>query len=341
MVKYEMTRILIIANIRKFQGGITTQILDLAESFRNEGITTELISTHGSITERVKNVWRAYSAAKNCDIILSAGCSYLGFFPIIVSSLTAKLRRKKIIYNFHDGQVEDFLKKYYGIVKLFIGSDVIIVATDFLRKSFRNYGFKCIKISNHFNNLGLCSKADTARDKIRIIWARSFEKLYDPDSAIIAALKYEDNPNVIFHFYGTGKYMNYYKEKYKNHNLKFFGFVKRKDLLSKYKEYDIFLNTALYDNFPMSIVEAGLNNLIVISSKAGGIPTIYKDDEIIFYETGNTEDFLLKLNNVISDPENYRSYADRLSKRVTEFGWENVRTKWIKLIDNKLNEVAS
>ncbi|MCI0473569.1 MAG: glycosyltransferase family 4 protein [Ignavibacteria bacterium] len=336
-----MMRILIIANIRKSQGGITTQVLELAESLKGAGIITELISTHGPVIERIKNVFKAYKAAGNCDLILSAGCSYLGFFPIMVSSLIGKIRRKKIIYNFHDGQVEDFLKKYYGIVKLFIGNEVIIVATDFLKKSFSNYGFKCIKIFNHFNNIESSSKAVTASDKIKVIWARSFEKLYDPDSAIIAALHYQNNPDVIFHFYGAGKYLNYYKEKYRNHNLKFFGFVKREDLLEKYKEYNIFLNTTLYDNFPMSIVEAGQNNLIVISSKAGGIPTIYADNEIIFYEPGNTDDLLIKLDNVISNPENYKSYADRLSKRVTEFNWENVKTEWMRLINNQIIESPS
>ncbi|MCU0372446.1 MAG: glycosyltransferase family 4 protein [Ignavibacteria bacterium] len=334
-------RILLIANIRKSQGGITTQVLELAESLNGAGITTELISTHGSLRERLKNVIKAYSAAKKCDLIISAGCSYLGFFPIMVSSLIGKMRRKKIIYNFHDGQVEDFLKKYYGIVKLFIGNAAIIVATDFLKKSFINYGFKCIRIFNHFNNLEIGSKALTGSDKIKVIWARSFEKLYDPDSAIIAAIHYKNNPDVIFHFYGTGKYLNYYKEKYGNHNLKFYGFVNREALLMKYKEYNIFLNTALYDNFPMSIVEAGMNNLIVISSKTGGIPTIYSENEIIFYEPGNTDDLLIKLDNVISNPENYSSYADRLSGRVTEFKWENVKAEWMKIINNQLTEAES
>jgi len=316
-------------------------MIELAESLRNDGITADIVSTHGSVKDRLKNVIKAYSESVDYDLIISAGCSYRGFFPIMISSIIAKLRNKKIIYNFHDGQVSDFLKKYYGIVKLFIGNEDIIVATDFLKKSFCNYGFKAVKISNHFNNLEKYSITKTTSDKIKIIWARSFEKLYDPDSALIAAIHYKNDPGIIFHFYGTGKYLDYFKEKYKNYNLMFFGFTNREILLKKYREYDIFLNTTLYDNFPMSIVEAGLNNLIVVSSKSGGIPTIYSDNEIIYYEPGNADDLIAKLDSVINDPVSFRPYAERLSKRVSDFSWENVKAQWMQLINHKITEPAA
>ena len=333
-----MMKILIIANIRKQQGGITTQVLELADSLRNEGIYVEIISTHGSFKERLSGILKSYSSGKNCEIIISAGCSYLGFFPIIIASLVAKLRGKKIIYNFHDGQIEDFLKKYYGIVKLFIGTEVIVVASDYLKNSFERFGFNVIRIYNHFNITDKIPVARVSDKNLKIIWARSFEKLYDPETAIQAALHFSDNPDVVFHFYGTGKYLEYLKEKYEREKIKFMGYINRDILLKKYSEYDIFLNTTLYDNFPMSIIEAGINKLIIISSKTGGIPTIYNENEIIYFEPGDKEDLIAKINNVLRYPEIYSKYADRLYKHVIKFSWDNVKTDWMSLINNKISE---
>jgi L-malate glycosyltransferase len=340
MAESKMKKILLIANIRKHQGGITTQVFELADSLRQEGLSVEIISTHGSVKERFSGILKAYSSARNCGLIISAGCSYYGFFPMVVASLIARIRRKKIIYNFHDGQVEDFLRKYYGIVKLLIGSEIIIVATDFLKKSFEKFGFNAIRISNHFNVINNNPGTHTRYEKLKIMWARSFEKLYDPETAIKAAIHFKDNPNIKFHFYGTGKYLNHYKEEYEKEKIDFFGHVNREELLIKYADYDVFLNTSLYDNFPMSIIEAGINRLIVISSKTGGIPTIYGENEIIFYEPGNKEDLIVKIYNVLNNPEIYRSYADRLHERVLSFSWNNVKTDWMELINNKFTETV-
>jgi glycosyltransferase involved in cell wall biosynthesis len=256
----------------------------------------------------------------------------------MVASSIAGLRGKKIVHNFHDGQVDEFLREYFGIAKLFLGSELIVVATDYLKKSFDKFGFNTIKISNHYNVIDHKPAKQKNCKKLKVIWARSFEKLYDPETAIMAAIHFSDNPDIEFDFYGTGKYLEYYKEKYKNEKVNFLGYISREELLKKYSDYDIFLNTSLYDNFPMSIIEAGMNRLIVISSKAGGIPTIYGENEIIFYEPGNREDLIAKLYNVLNNREIYSSHAERLQNRVISFTWDYVKEDWMRLITEKIKE---
>ncbi|MCE1164090.1 MAG: glycosyltransferase family 4 protein [Bacteroidetes bacterium] len=326
-------RVLIIANIRKQQGGITTQIFELKVSLESEGHEVRLVSTHGRFIERLKSPFKAYTESGKCDIILGVGCAYYGVIPMLVASVVSKLRRKDIIYNFHDGQVCDFIKKYSGLLRLFFGREKIIVATPFLENVFRESGFNPVLINNHFNNI-IVHRKERKSGNIKIMWARSFEKLYRADVALEGAKNILKTVTAEFHFYGGGSQRDYYLRKYGEvKGIFFHDFMKRENLLSEYKDYDIFINTTDYDNFPMSIVEAGMNGLVVLTSNAAGTSSIYNDSEVFFFSKGDTEDFESKLGSLIADIQSYGYLRDNLEKKIMSFSWENVREKWLKALN--------
>jgi len=329
-----VVKVLIIANIRKSQGGITTQVKELADSLEFEGVKVETVSTHGSFVDRINGIYIAFNKAKECDVILGVGCAYLGFFPIIIAFIISVITNKKVVYNFHDGQVKGFLERYYGIINFVIKKNKVIVASKYLNDEFKKYGFNSEIIFNHINNFDIKNIDNTSYNKISIMWARSFEKLYRADLALEAAYLYFNSNNIEFHFYGSGSRYNYYKDKYSGNNIYFHGHLARNDLLEEYKKHQIYLNTTEYDNFPMSIVEAGLNNLIVISSKIGGIESLYNDTEIIFFESGNIDSLRYNMQKVINNVTEYRIYSKNLIEKVKTFNWTNVRQKWMNALNN-------
>lgn len=330
-----MNRVLIVANIRKSQGGITTQVMELKNSLLLEGLDVEVVSTHGSLGDRIYGIYSAFMKAKECDTILGVGCAYMGFFPMIVAYIVSVVKNKYVVFNFHDGQVKEFLKSYYGLVKVVLNNSKVIVATKYLNEEFKTYGFNSIIIQNHFNNLKVANTKHKNSEKIKIMWARSFEKLYRIDLALDSAIHYSGNKKVEFHFYGGGSEYSNYSEKYKSANIFFHGFMKREELLKEYKKYQVFLNTTEYDNFPMSIVEAGLNNMIVISSKVGGIESLYSEDEIVFFQSGSLGSLIETIGYIFADISKYNTYSINLAKKVVSFNWANVRKQWIYSLNIK------
>lgn len=327
-----MKRILLIANIRESNGGITTQVYELSEALKSEGMEVKIISTYGSIANRISGVISSFNEANNYDLILGVGCAYTGFFPIVIASIVSKIKNKKLIINFHDGQILDFMKKYFGFIKVIIGNYPVVVATKYLFDAFKQYGFNPVLINNHFNNLILPVTLKQESERIKIIWARSFEDLYRADLALEAALRYKNIKNIEFHFYGSGSKYYYYKEKYNSENIIFHGSVRREILLNEYSRYDIFLNTTEFDNFPMSIVEAGINKLIVITSNVGGIKNLYSENEVIYFKSGEIDDLNNTLSEVINNISEYKDYAIKLNAKVLTFNWQNVRQKWINIL---------
>jgi hypothetical protein len=83
----------------------------------------------------------------------------------------------------------------------------------------------------------------------------------------------------------------------------------------------------------MSIVEAGLNNLIVISSRIGGIESLYNESEIIYFESGNIESLRYNVQKVLNNISDYRIYSRNLIEKVNTFNWINVRQKWISALN--------
>jgi hypothetical protein len=328
-----MEKVLIIANIRKTQGGITTQVKELYDSLISEGIEAEVVSTHGRIAERIGGIRKAFFRVKYYDMILGVGCAYNGFFPIIIAYTLSVLKSKKVIYNFHDGQINGFLKKYSGFVNYIFRGQKVIVASKYLYDEFRRYGIESEIINNHFNDYDIPESKKDNSDNIGIMWARSFEKLYRVDLALDAAVSLLKTNKVTFHFYGGGSEFDYYKNKYLMPNIHFYGIKNRDELLKEYKKYQIFLNTSEHDNFPMSIVEAGLNSMIVVSSKVGGINTIYSNKELVYFESGNLSNLKVELGLVINNITEYDCYSQSLLNKVKSFNWTNVREKWLNILN--------
>ena len=327
-----MNSVLIIANLRKSQGGITTQVLELEKSLNDDGIKAEIVSTHGSSIERIYGLFSSFFKSKNYDIILGVGCAYFGFLPILVAFVISFLRNKPVVYNFHDGQVKEFLKYNYDFVNIVLKKRKVIVATKYLYDIFKLYGFNAEIIHNHFNNLEIVDPEISNSEIIKVIWARSFEKLYRVDLALDTARFFNGKRKIEFHFYGGGSEYNYYKDKYNDSNIYFHGILQRNELLKEYAKYSIFLNTSEYDNFPMSIVEAGLNNLIVVSSKIGGIETIYSENEIKYFKSGDLDDLIRTFDALTCELSKYKSFSNNLTNKVISFSWENVKEKWLEAL---------
>jgi hypothetical protein len=327
-------KVLIILNYRQDKSGITNQIAELKKGLEKEGIEVRLVSTYGNIFERFSSIVKALKESKRSDIIIAAGCAYFGFYPIFVGSLVGTLRKKKVIVNFHDGLGEKFLKQCRIIPGLVIGGKTVVVASEFLVKVFKQYGYNVVLIPNHFfKTESIIPNLNNRVFEKRVIWARSFEKLYRPELALEVAEVVSKKTGAFFDFYGDGSLYNELSRKFKSDNIRFFGFVPRETLLKKYAEYDIFLNTSEYDNFPLSIVEAGLNKLLVITSAAQGIASTYTYDEVIYAH--NKDEFINKLLDVMENYQKYDNVRINLFNRVQGFNWENVKHYWLNLIKGK------
>jgi glycosyltransferase involved in cell wall biosynthesis len=326
-------RILFVLNVRYNKSGITEQVLYLKKCLQAENYEVKLVSTFGNIFYRIKGIVNAVKEGSKSDLIIGVGCSYFGFYPIFVAALAAFFLNKKIIYNYHGGQAEKFLWKYNYLLKHIFRKKKIVVASDYLKSVFSNFGYNFVKIDNFFDFTSFPKMENQFKWNKKVIWARSFEPLYQPELALEIAENVTKNYDCEFHFYGDGSLLDKLRKKYENEKIIFHGLVDREEFLKEYRNYSVYLNTTLNDNIPNTIFEAGFYDLLVVSSKVGGIETTFSEKEILFVKNNSKEDYIKILSNIFNNPDSYNSIRRELNRKIMNYDWDNVRLKWLTIIN--------
>ncbi|MFA5405561.1 MAG: glycosyltransferase family 4 protein [Ignavibacteria bacterium] len=321
-------KILFVLNLRYNKSGITEQILFLKDRLECESFNVKLVSTFGNIFERIKGVINTFRYANESDLIIGVGCSYFGFFPVFIAAMAAFFLNKKILFNFHGGQAERFFDKYNYFVKHIFNNKKIIVASDYLENVFKSYKYDVVKINNIFNFDSFPKNSGEFKWNKNILWARSFEELYQPELALEVAKILTEKYDYKFYFFGDGSSFEKLKNKYESSNIIFGGLIERKVLLDEYQKFSILLNTTLNDNIPNTIFEAGFYNLLVVSSRVGGIATTFGSNEVLFVEKNNIEAYVNTILTAYDEKQKYDIVRENLNKKIINYNWENVKDKW-------------
>ena len=109
-------------------------------------------------------------------------------------------------------------------------------------------------------------------------------------------------------------------------NVRFLGQLTHLELAAIYDQCDILLNASQIDNFPGALIEASAAGLVVISSCAGGIPSIYRHEEsALLVEVGDWQGLADAVQTVLESP----AMAARLTRAalhsVRACDWSEVR----------------
>jgi len=331
-------KILIISNLRPNKSGITEQVYNIRRGLIEESHDISLISTYGTIFKRLKGIAQAFKEAFKSDLVIGTGCAFYGFLPVAVASIAAYFADKPVFYNFHDGQAEVFLKKSERLVKFFIRNKKVVVASEFVNEVFKKFKFNSELIPNIFDFNSFPKRESEFAWNKKIIWARSFENIYQPELALKIALKTLEKSDCEFHFYGDGSLYENLKKKYRHTGIIFHGLVVREQILKDLSESSVFLNTTLYDNMPNSFFESGFYKLLVLSTRVGGVATTFDDSEVVFAKDNGIESFAEVLSDILENPSKYNSYRENLYNKVLRYRWDKVKDKWLSLIDESVKK---
>jgi hypothetical protein len=105
-------KILIVMNYKPNWGGLSGAVEELVKSLKGEGFYVNIASTSGTIKDRVKSIVNIFKIAPQYNSIIAAGCAYYGFLPILIGVITAKIYRKKVLVDFHEGHPAPFMNYF-------------------------------------------------------------------------------------------------------------------------------------------------------------------------------------------------------------------------------------
>lgn len=342
-------KILIVATSMDVIGGQSIQAKRLLDAFSNDDeIELGFVPNNPrTVFQNIKGLRTVFTSLKFWWLLLrniykfeviqvfsSATTGYL--IAALPPLFIAKLFRKKVILNYHSGEAEEHLKNWKltakPTMKLF---DKIVVPSQFLVDVFGKFALSAEAVFNF---------VDTEKFKFRqrktlrpiFLSNRNFEWHYNISCVISGFAEIQKSfPEARLIIAGFGSEEAKLKnlaEKLGLENVDFVGKVPNEEMPKLYDEADIYLNSSVVDNMPLSLIEAFACGIPVVSSNAGGIPYIVENGETgLLVEKNDCRGLADEAVKILKTPDLAQKIIVQAHTAVERYSTENVTESWRKL----------
>ena len=333
-----MAKILLIANYKPSVGGISGQIEILLEYFNDDINQVDLFNTKDNILKRILMPFVLFNKGRKYDIFHIHGCSFFGFFPIVIGVMIGKLLKKKIIITYHGGGLYEFINKYKTKVIYFLNkANTITVPSKYLQDILNNNSIKSKYLPNIIRDNNVYLKKRENLKPILIV-TRTLDEVYNIPLSIMA---FKDLKKVVpdakLKIVGDGKLKNEILELVKKENIddiEFIGRVPNSKIGEILNTADIFINPSNKDNMPLSLFEALACGLPVISTNVGGIPDYIIDGINGFLiELNNKEQLMNKILYILNNQDEVQKIIYNGYQTFEQLTLNNLKNEYLKLYE--------
>lgn len=342
-------RIALVAPSLDILGGQGVQAHTLAQALRKDGCDVMFIPINPRFPWGLRGL-RRYPYARTllnqaiylpsllrlcqADVAHVFSASYWSFLLAPVPAvLICRLLGKRTVLHYHSGEAEDHLARWGIFVHPWLRLvDEIVVPSGYLRSVFARHGYRARMIRN---------VVDTSRFRYReraplhprLLSTRNLEPYYRVDNTLeaFAHLKVQ-YPGAVLTVAGYGS------EEGRLHQLatrlgiggiRFAGRVEPPSMPGLYEEADIFVNSSVVDNQPVSVLEAFAAGLPVVSTGSGDIANMVRNGETgLIVPPGDPAAMAKAVATLLENSERARLMAHRARQEVEKFAWPQVREEW-------------
>lgn len=278
---------------------------------------------------------------RNVDMVHLFSASYWSFSLAQVPAIkAARHYGKQVVLNYHSGEADDHLKNWGKRVHPWLEKvDRIVVPSVYLKQVFSRYGYASQVIPNIIK-LDQFNYRTRSPLKPRLLSVRNLEPIYRVENTLSAfALIKKRLPEATLTIAGYGSMqstlMHYVRDKGLS-DVFFIGRVEPADIAAVYNDADIFINSSVVDNQPVSILEAFAAGLPVISTPTGDIAYMIRDQEnglvVPEDQPARIADAVFWL---LEHPHESTLIATAARTGVDQHTWGQVRRDWITLFSGE------
>ena len=357
MTRTNVPTIAMVAPSLNILGGQAVQATLLAEQLRDIGYDVEYVSIDPPFPswmgwlKRLRYLRTLVNEGlylhsllrlRRAHIVHIYSASYWSFLLApLPALLMAKRLRKPVVLNYHSGEAADHLAHWGRLIHPWLKLvDEIVVPSEYLRRVFAVYGYRARVIHNMI---------DTERFRYRVraplcprfLSIRNFEWYYGVEQTIRAfALLKTRYPDATLSIVGAGSLETDLKRLCRSlgmSGIRFLGAVEPAEMPSVLDAADIFLNSSLIDNQPLSILEAAASGLPIVSTGVGDIANMIEDGVTgTIVPERDPAAMAVAAALLLEQSDRARLMASRAYKRLDRYSWSRVRSQWPTLYDDMM-----
>ncbi len=346
-------RILVIAPSLRKLGGQSLQCARLLEQLKKEpGLSVSFLPIDPqlpgflNILQKIKYVrtvvttflyWSMLSIRIwRCDVVHTFSAAYYSYLlSAMPPLLLGKLIGKKTILNYRSGEAEDHLSNWRSAVPTMRLASAIVVPSGYLVGVFARFGLRAVPI---FNFIDLDRFEFRERVPLRPVFltSRLLEPLYNV-GCVLRAFKIiqAQYPEASLTVAGEGLQRSELEELAKDlelTNTTFIGRVPFEGMPAMYEAADIYLMAPNLDNMPSSLTESLACGIPVVTTNAGGIPFMVRNEETCLMVACNDHQAMAAAAiRLLKDDELAKSIAYEGREHSYQWTWKRVREKWLAL----------
>jgi L-malate glycosyltransferase len=274
---------------------------------------------------------------RGCDVVHIFSAAYWSFLiSPLPAMLAARFFGKRVVLNYHSGQANDHLANWGMLVHPWLRfTDEIVVPSRYLEEVFAHYGYR-VRVIPNVVDTSLYAYRDRAPLRPRLLSARNLEPHYCVENTLEAfRLIRSDFPDATITVAGGGTEeprLRRLAESFRMSGVRFVGHVPPAGMPELYADTDVFLNSSIVDNQPVSVLEAFAAGLPVVSTTPGDLTFLVRHGETgLVVPRDDPAALAQAIRALLADPELARSIARRARLEVEEYTWSRVRSKWTEL----------
>jgi glycosyltransferase involved in cell wall biosynthesis len=239
--------------------------------------------------------------------------------------------------NYHSGDAPDHLSSWRTAVRTLRWADAIVVQSPFLAQVFARFGLNVDVIPNHVDPDLLPFRERRPLQPL-FLSTRALEPSYDVATVLNAFGTIQQQfPEAELKIVGDGSSREALEELSQELRLRgvtFTGAVDVARLADVYDGSDVFLNASTVDSMPLSLLEAFASGLPVVSTAAGGIPDLVKNEEtgllVPLRDPGSLAAAAIRL---LREPDLSSRLAAAARAECSKYSWSATRPSWVALYD--------
>ncbi|HEY0462293.1 MAG TPA: glycosyltransferase family 4 protein [Pyrinomonadaceae bacterium] len=342
-------KVLIVATSMRVIGGQSIQAKRLTDAFESDAaVELEFLPNNPETAfQNIKYLrtvfaslkfWRLLLAnVRRSDIVQVFSSATTGYIIATLPPLVAaKIFGRKVILNYHSGELEHHIENWKrSALPTMRKFDEIVVPSRFLVDVFAKYGLRATAIFNFVDDSHFKFRARAAFRPV-FLSNRNFEAHYNVADVLRAfqtvQKRFPDAALVVAGFGTEESRLKRLAADLKLERVEFVGKISNDEMARLYEKADVYLNSSLVDNMPLSIIEAFSCGLPVVSYATGGIPYLVENEKTgLLVAPGDFDALAQAAIFLLENQESAKKIVAKARAEVVKYSWENVRTDWLEL----------
>ena len=258
--------------------------------------------------------------------------------------------KKPVVLILHGGNLPEFSRRHPVRVKRLLASAAVVTCPSHYLLAEMKHLREDIQLLPNPLDVPRYSYKERQPPLRQLCWLRAFHEIYNPALAVqVLGRIRKEFGDVSLTMTGPDKGDNSLprtKQMARNMGLEaavtFTGAIPKKDVPRQLSQADIFLNTANFDNAPVSVLEAMACGLPVVSTNVGGLPYLLEDGKTaLLVPPADVEAMSNAVGRLLRQPDLVVSLARNGHKQAKTVDWAVMLPRWDKLLEGLLADPQS